>query len=160
MPATSANPANTRRSVLRLICSPGGLAVGFVVLLVATCPGSRGDGAVELFLSQDGGLSGPMASASSTSIAVDPLTAAATAPVHRFADSGSQPFGRSKTPSERAKVDVPATGGRIDMFRRMRGTLPMLVAPLPGMTGLSTNLEPMTGASVGSNDIVVADTAR
>ena len=35
-------PAPLRRAILRVVFSPAGLLCGFVLLLIATCPGARG----------------------------------------------------------------------------------------------------------------------
>lgn len=141
-------PTPLRRTILRLVFSPMGLLCGFVVLLIATCPGARGDQAISLLLA-NGGLQAGSSPASLDGLVVPP----SPVNVHsaRF-DRTPISSARSKTPAERAADAAPARPlGEHDDLSHSRAALPLLVEPLtPSLNRPETAaIVPMTGPTVG-----------
>jgi hypothetical protein len=123
------NPTPIRRTILRIVFSPAALLCGFIVLVISTCPGARGDTAIEM-LAASGGLSARAGGAE--------------------ADRGLPSAGHVRTSVGRGLHSSILT--REDMFPRSRSTLPLLVAPLPGDVSHSPSaapITPMKGPAVG-----------
>lgn len=139
------SPAPLRRAFLRALFSPGSLLFGFVVLIIITCPGARGEGVMGL-LTENEGLFGP------DYLTLDmPVAEAEPAPViSPAAKFGRMPSStaRSATPVERG--GSPAAGAG-PSFRHSRAALPLLVDPLldDAPRAPSVRISPMTGPTVG-----------
>ena len=143
------SPTPMRRTFLRILFSPAGLLCGFVVLLITTCPGARGDDTMGL-LAATGGLHG---STGGDLTSLDALLGSTGG----SAEIGRVPAAslRSPLPTERGAVGReprPSILSREDVFPHSRIAIPMLVAPLPGdanTTPASAALAPRTGPAVG-----------
>lgn len=137
------SPTPLRRRLARLLFSPVGLLCGFVVLLIATCPGARGDDGLGL-LSAD-----LTAFAGVADVSVQPVAAPAKAMVSKpFArstrfDRTTPSSARSATPAERAAAK--------DALPHTRKAVPLLVDPLltDSPQASAGDLRPMTGPPVG-----------
>ena len=142
------SPTPVRTALLRMIFSPTGLLLGFVVLIIATCPGARSEESLSLFAANDGLRS----SAVELSRFDMPVAPSRPSPVigrsTRF-DPAPVSSARSATPMERG-LRTPGTV-EAETFRHSRTTLPLLVDPLSGDRdqAASANISPMTGPAVG-----------
>jgi len=136
-------PLPLRHRLTRLLFSPAGLLCGFVFLLIATCPGARGDDASAI-------LSANFATFGFASdVSVPPVSATA--------DSlASKPFGRStrfdREWTAAARVTAPVDRvAATDALPHTRKVVPLLVDPSltdsPRMSAPSPT--PMTGQPVG-----------
>ncbi|MFM9011069.1 MAG: hypothetical protein ACKON8_09420 [Planctomycetota bacterium] len=136
-------PLPLRHRLTRLLFSPAGLLCGFVFLLIATCPGARGEDASGILSANFGTF------AFASDVNVPPVSAAAKAVT-------SKPFGRS-TRFDRERMSsarVAAPVDRVatkDALPHTRKVVPLLIdpsltdsprMPAPGPT-------PMTGQPVG-----------
>lgn len=142
------SPTPIRRTVLRMLFSPAGLLFGFVVLLIATCPGARGGDAMDLLV-ENGGLPSfnDPTLARLESLAAHPAPALGpSSRVDRIPMSGA----RFATPAEQ---QARLSGmGESQPLRHSRATLPLLFDPLPGEESApmaSSAIRPMTGPAVG-----------
>jgi hypothetical protein len=140
------SPTPLRRTVLRMLFSPGSLLFGFVVLIITMCPGARGEESFGL-LALNAGLSSP-AAVDITTLDV-PVAPARSAPVigrsTRF-DRVPSSTARSATPAERSSA-APAVRDT-ESFRHSRSALPLLTDPLLNDSA-SARISPMTGPAVG-----------
>lgn len=123
------NPTPIRHAILRIVFSPAALLCGFIVLVISTCPGARGETAIEM-LAANGGLSAQAGNA---------------------ADDRGIPsavrLGTSAGRGPQSSILAPE-----EMFPHSRSAVPLLVAPLPGEVtrGPSASLVmPMKGPAVG-----------
>ena len=147
------SPRPIRQKILRAMFSPIGLLCGFVVLLIATCPGARGEGALGLLAASEfAAVSG--ADVLSLDKESRHLVASSAAPRGVVAPRSSA---RSATPAER-RTGVssahlpgrPAASGS-ELFRHTRSALPLLVDPVTTGADLapSASIRPMVGPAVG-----------
>lgn len=144
------SPTPLRRALLRALFSPIGLLCGFVVLIIVTCPGARGDEAISVLLS-NGGLN-----ATTRPVSLDALAAAGPVAPSRVVGRSTRfdrvpvSSARSKTPAERAAETGarPATGGTDDSTLSPRSPLPLLGDALTDRPS-SAGIVPMTGPAVG-----------
>lgn len=146
------SPTPLRRTLARLLFSPAGLLFGFVVLLITTCPGARGEGSLGMLAENNGGLfsSSAIELAKYDSIRVNP-THQPSAAIGRSTRLDRVPTSsaRSATPMERgAAAPAPVDA---EAFRHSRSTLPLLVDPMLDETARasSAGIRPMTGPAVG-----------
>lgn len=142
------SPTPIRRTVLRILFSPAGLLFGFVVLLIATCPGARGGDAMDLLVAK-----GSLPSFNDPALSrLDSLAAHPAPALGRSSRLDRVPVSgaRSATPAER---QARSSGmGESQPLRHSRATLPLLFDPLPGEESApmsSSALRPMTGPAVG-----------
>lgn len=146
------SPTPIRRAFLRVVFSPVGLLCGFVVLLLVTCPGARGDDAISQLLANGGLTAGSRPANLDSLAAVQSRPSAALVRSTRI-DRAPISGARSRTPAERAA----ATGsvrevGDTDGFRHSSSALPLLGDPLRETDGAgpaSAGIVPMTGPAVG-----------
>lgn len=136
------SPTPLRRVAARLLFSPAGLLFGFVVLLIVTCPGARGESGFANILA----LSGGAQSTDWTRLDVPVAPATASETISRPSKSRQSSW-RSPTPAERgglADVTSPAFGDS-------RITASLVTDPVvEGNTATpKTRLKPMTGPTVG-----------
>ena len=133
-----------RRKVSQFLFSPTGLLVGFVVLLIATCPNARGELMNNMF-AMNGGL--PTADLTNLSVPVAPAAAPRVIGRSTKFDGPQASSLRPATPSERGERTSTATGP----FRHSRSPLPLLVDPIleEGSQASAGRISPMTGPTVG-----------
>lgn len=144
------SPTPLRSLLLKVVFSPAGLLCGFVVLLIATCPGARGEEAISMLLA-NGGLSAAARPASLDSFVVTPLAPARTE-IGRSVSTAPRSLARSKTPAERSAESArPTSAGGMDVPSPARSALPLVADPLAGAADRPTSaaLVPMTGPAVG-----------
>lgn len=124
------SPTPLRRVFLRMVFSPAGLLFGFVVLLLVTCPGARGEvPSVGL-----GSIDGLYAVGSAPDITNLQVTVTRS-------DRPALAIGRSATPSERATAGRPA----IDGIKTQNGrSVASRFVPMSG---------PMVGVKPGSRGV-------
>lgn len=146
------SPMPLGRSFARILFSPPSLLLGFVVLLIGTCPGARGEGAGSLI---PDGLA-TFASGQNTLANLD-LTASAVAaatparvPVRPTLRESSR-LDRLKPAAVRPAAPQERSGAEADSFKHSRAALPLLVDPLlaDGKAAEASGLRPMTGPPVG-----------
>ncbi len=140
------SPSPLRRAFVRALFSPAGLLFGFVVLLIVTCPGARGEG-FSASLALNGGLA-----ATADLPALDVPVAPANRSTTSFARSTR--FDRAPVSSARTATPVErkAQASAIDTeaFSRSRAAVPLLVDPL--LDEISSGrpaISPMIGPAVG-----------
>lgn len=144
------NPAPTRYALLRVLCSPTSLLLYFVVIVIVTCPGARGDNALHM-LSPSQFFQSPIADLSRLEMQETATRSAPVVPRPTSFDRATVSLPRSPTPSER--------GGRIGVSEAparpaglARSALPLLSDPAiePSARAASTGtIRPMTGPTVG-----------
>lgn len=136
-------PLPLRHRLTRLLFSPAGLLCGFVFLLIATCPGARGDDPSAI-------LSANFATFGFASdVSVPPVSASSKAVT-------SKPFGRSTrfdrewSSSNRGSAPAERIAAK-DALPHTRTVVPLLIdPPLTDSPRTSTsNPTPMTGEPVG-----------
>lgn len=139
------SPTPLRRKLSRLLFSPAGLLFGFVLLLIATCPGARGDDAATAASSRRTGF------AAGTDLPTFDLTKPLAAPPATRPFARSTRFDRGAASAARAVGTENRTGASIDTFRHSRAVLPLLVDPVidAAARGATTSLAPMSGPAVG-----------
>lgn len=125
------SPTPLRRALLRVVFSPAGLLFGFVVLLLVTCPGARGE-------VPSSGL-GTFSSSYGSSALPDITNLQVT--ISRR-DRPTSSVARSATPSERATSARPVYEGLQD--RDARSAAVRLVP----MSGPAVGVKPATRAAV------------
>jgi hypothetical protein len=137
------SPTPLRRRLSRLLFSPAGLLFGFVLLLIATCPGARGDEAA--------GSARRTGFAAGTDLPTFDLTKPLAAPPAARPFARSTKFDRRATSATRPVRIEDRTGGSSDTFRHSRSVLPLLVDPVidAAARGATTSLTPMSGPAVG-----------
>lgn len=142
------SPAPLRRRLARVLFSPASLLFGFVVLIIVTCPGARGDGGLGLLAVSDGLRTSAAVDFTNLDLPVTPARPAVMARSTRF-DRTPTSTARSATPVERGAAAPVA--GSADAFRHSRAALPLLVDPLLDATPQSPSaaIQPMTGPAVG-----------
>lgn len=146
------SPTPLRRSIARVMFSPLGLLFGFVVLIMITCPGARGDDAISSLLANGGLEAGrhpanladlPVVATRTTWRSTDRSTTRDRAPISAA---------RSKTPAERALESArnPLVDPSADGVEEP-ATLPLVSDPLAigGTRASAAALVPMTGPAVG-----------
>lgn len=145
------SPTPLRRTIARLLFSPAALLLGFVVLLITTCPGARGEGAIGLLIANDGMLTSASSDFAKLDMAITPVRvpASVSARSTRF-DRAPASSARSATPAERSAA-TRAVGGESDALRHSRSTVPLLVDPLLDdvSSAPAARITPMTGPAVG-----------
>jgi hypothetical protein len=141
-----------RISFARVLCSPPSLLLGFVVLLIVTCPGARGEGVVTLipdglatFVSGANTLEDLDVSASAVA-----ATTPARLPVRPMIRESSR-LDRLKPKAARSAAPRERSEAATDSFTHSRAALPLLVDPLlaEGKPAQASGLRPMTGPPVG-----------
>lgn len=139
------SPTPLRRKFTRVLFSPAGLLFGFLVLLITTCPGARGDGSAAANPSRRTGF------AAGTQLPSFDLTKPLPAQPAARPFARSTRFDRSATSPVSATPPASRPGAPADQFRHSRAVLPLLVDPvLDAAAGDSaTSLTPMTGPAVG-----------
>lgn len=144
------SPTPVRNAIVRMIFSPIGLLCGFVVLLITTCPGARGEDSLGLFAGTDG-LRSSVVDLSRLDVA--PATSRPAAVLGRSARPDHAPvsLARSATPSER---QLRVRGGAADDTGSTTGSpsvLPPLVNQLTSEAAQApaVSIRPMTGPAVG-----------
>lgn len=146
------SPMPLGRSLARILFSPPSLLVGFVVLLIGTCPGARGEGTGTLipdglatFVSGQNALANLDLSAPAV-IAPTP----ARLPVRPTIRESSR-LDRLKPTAVRSAAPQERPGAEPDSFKHSRAALPLLVEPLlaEGKAAQASGLRPMTGPPVG-----------
>lgn len=142
------SPTPLRRKLGRLLFSPAGLLFGFVMLLIVTCPGARGD---DLATTASAGRPG---FAAGTVRPTFDLTKPLAAPPAARPFARSTRFDRGAASASRAVGTENRSGGSIETFRHSRAVLPLLVDPLigGGSSTSATTIRPMTGPAVGITD--------
>lgn len=140
------SPVPLRRAILRMLFSPASLLLGFVVFIITTCPGARGEDAMSLLVANGGLVPQVGSNVATIDVAVIP-TRPAVLPVRstRF-DRVPASSARSSTPAERVRLTPASTG---EIFTNSRSTLPLLTDPLLDDASPSASLRPMTGPAVG-----------
>lgn len=136
------SPTPLRRVAARLLFSPAGLLFGFVVLLIVTCPGARGESGFSSFVALGGGASA--ADWTRLDVPVAPATASEmTSRPSRPARSSW----RSPTPAERDE----AAAVTISALDDSRSTAALVTDPAgKGRNPVpAARLKPMTGPTVG-----------
>lgn len=136
-------PIPLRHRLTRLLFSPAGLLCGFVFLLIATCPGARGDDAAGILSASFGTF------ALASDVSVPPVSATAKA-------ATSKPFGRSTrfdrewSSSKRVPTSVERVAAK-DALPHTRKVVPLLIDPslTDSPRTSASNPTPMTGPPVG-----------
>ena len=138
------SPTPLRRKLGRLLFSPAGLLFGFVLLLIATCPGARGDDAEAASSRRTGFAAG-------TDLPTFDLTKPLTAPPAARPFARSTRFDRGAASATRPVQTEDRSGNSFDSFRHSRAVLPLLVDPVidAAARGAATSLAPMSGPAVG-----------
>lgn len=141
------SPTPLRRRFVRALFSPAGLLFGFVLLIIVTCPGARGEGALGLLSVGDGLQASAAVGIMDLNLPVAPARPVMVARSTRF-DRPPSSTGRSATQAERRVAPV---GDAPDAFRHSRSALPLLVDPLLDTTprAPAAAIKPMTGPAVG-----------
>lgn len=136
------SPTPLRRVAARLLFSPAGLLFGFVVLLIATCPGARGESGFANILALSEGA--PAGDWTRLDVPVAPATASET--ISRPSKSRRSSW-RSPTPAERGE------GGDtiINALGDSPTTASLVADPVVerNAAAQTTRLKPMTGPTVG-----------
>lgn len=146
------SPAPLRRSILKVMFSPLGLFCGFVLIIMATCPGARGDEAFSMLLA-NGGLQSTKQPADLDQfqpVVTRPVAGVADRPILR--ERAPISAARSKTPAERARESARGpVGGASESVQHTPSALPLFADPIAagGERGSSASLVPMTGPAVG-----------
>lgn len=138
------SPTPLRRTLCRLLFSPAGLLFGFVLLLIATCPGARGDEEAVASAKRTGFAAG-------TDLPTFDLTKPLAAPPAARPFARSTRFDRGAASPARPVRTEDRSGGSFDSFRHSRAVLPLLVDPVidAAARGATTSLTPMSGPAVG-----------
>ena len=138
------SPTPLRRRLARVLFSPAGLLFGFVVLLIVTCPGARGEGSLGLLSEGASGLS-----TGSSLMSLD-LVVPATKPAAPRSIGRSTRFDRTAPSSIRSATPAERPADSADTFRHIRSATPLLVDPLlADAPQVSATIRPMTGPPVG-----------
>jgi len=140
------SPVPLRRAILRMLFSPASLLLGFVVFIITTCPGARGEDAVSLLVTNGGLMPRAGADVTTLDVAVIPTRPAVLAARSTRFDRVPASSARSSTPAERVRLAPAPTG---EIFTNSRSTLPLLTDPLLDAASPSASLSPMTGPAVG-----------
>lgn len=142
------SPTPVRSALLRMIFSPTGLLLGFVVLIIATCPNARGEDSLSLSGASDG-LRSSVVDLARFDMPVAPSRSAPVIGRSTRFDRAPISSARSATPMERG-IRAP---GSVDAetFGTARSPLPLLGDPMEmdAARATSANLNPMTGPAVG-----------
>lgn len=139
------SPVPLRRTLSRVLFSPTGLLFAFVVLLITTCPGARGEMGFDDLLAVEVG-------ASSADITALDVPVAPT-PAPRVIGRSTR-FDRPKASSLRSPTGVErgerAAAGA-EPFRDVRSPLPLLKDPIfdDAASNPLSGIRPMTGPAVG-----------
>lgn len=139
------SPVPLRRTVARLLFSPTGLLFAFVVLLLTTCPGARGQSGFDQLLAME---VGAMAT-DITTIAV-PVAPSSTPRVIGRSTRFDRP--RESAAQAPAAVERGARAGAgADPLRDARLSIPLLDDSLfdEAAGNLPPRIRPMTGPAVG-----------
>ena len=140
-------PTPLRRAILRKLFSPAGLLLGFVVFIITTCPGARGDDAVSLLAASGGFVPRVGIDATTLDAVVTPVRPATVAARSTRFDRALPSSTRSSTPTGRVRV---APGPTSEIFTNSRSTLPLQTDPLlDDAAAPAAGLRPMTGPAVG-----------
>lgn len=144
------SPTPVRSAILRMVFSPTGLLLGFVVLLIVTCPGARGEESLGLLVTNDG-LRSSAVDLSNFDVPVPPSRPTPVIGRSSRYDRVPVSSARSATPLERGLRDREPRAVDAESFRHSRAALPLLVDPLTGDAARapSAKLNPMTGPAVG-----------
>lgn len=135
------SPVPLRRKLSRFLFSPTGLLFAFVVLLITTCPGARGEGGFDQLLAMEIG-------ASAADITAVPVSVAA-APAPRVIGRSTR-FDRPRVPTAVEGSERATAGG--DSLRDDRlPVLPLLNDPLfdDAAGNPPPRIRPMIGPTVG-----------
>lgn len=146
------SPIPLRIAFARMLFSPPSLLLGFVVLLIATCPGARGEGVATLI--PDGLATFVSGADTLETLDLAIPAVAATAPVRlppRPTIRESSRLDRLKPAAVRSAAPRERTEAATDSFTHSRAALPLLVDPLlaDARQDQATGLRPMTGPPVG-----------
>lgn len=140
------SPAPLRRTVARILFSPAALLFGFVVLLITTCPGARGESSFGPLMGTEAFRAPAVAELPNINVPVVPVArpSAVIGRSTRF-DRVPSSSARSATLTER-NAAAPAAADS-EAFRHSRLAMPLLVAD-PARAP-AANINPMTGPAVG-----------
>lgn len=135
------NPAPVRHAILRTLFSPTGLLLCFVVLVIFTCPGARGEDAMRLLTMNDVRQSSVI-DLNGLDVDVSP------ARPERFGRETTS-AARSPTPSERSLRGGSTVAAKPAFLAR--SPLPLIADPmLEKAAGVPAGtIKPMTGPAVG-----------
>lgn len=144
------SPTPVRSAILRVIFSPMTLLLGFVVFVIATCPGARGEESLGLLMKNDG-LRSSTLDLSSFDVPVAPNRPTAVIGQSTRLDRAPVSSARSATPMERGLRHRDPDSVDAESFRHSRAALPLLVDPLTAGAARapSAKINPMTGPAVG-----------
>lgn len=142
------SPMPLRISFARILFSPPSLLLGFVALLIVTCPGARGEGAATLI--PDGLATFTSGANTLAQLDLSAPAVAAPTPVRPTIREPSR-LDRLKPAAARSAAPRERTEAATDSFTHSRAALPLLVDPLlaDARQAQATGLRPMTGPPVG-----------